>query len=739
MERMASRVVGVVNRFLLVLFAAFLILGWWAFVRTRPSTSGTLAAPIEAELRIVRDELGVPHITAGSVHDAYFGQGYATAQDRMWQMDMARRLGGGELSELLGQATIEADSRHRKLRLRRIAKAAARRLRAEDRKLLAAYSRGVNHFIESSRGKWAPEFLALRYEPRPWLIEDTILCGLVMDLTLTGTADEELRKAKALASSKDKALIERLFPLRTASAFRPGSNAWVVSGFRTASGKPLLANDMHLGWAMPDTWYMVHLKAPGLNVSGFTLPGFPGVVVGHNEKIAWGITNLQTDSQDLYAEKLDLRTGVFEYRGQRLPAHREVEMLMVKGSRPVQLMNLITVHGPVHSTADGVVHSIRWTAAVRQEYRFPLLDLNQAADWAQFRQVLSTWSGPALNFVYADVAGNIGYQAAGSVPKRDGFTGDVPADGTSGTQEWSGFIPFEELPSVFNPPGGILVSANQNPFPEAAAVHGYFAAKHRAKQIRDRLSARAKWDVETTLRLQTDIYSAYLRYVAGEAAAAAARKAGAASADAREGAALLKNWNGHMKADSASAYLAWLTDQSVRRALIDRAAPKSGISYREMSAAEVVEDLLRERPREWFQDWDAVLATALGEAFDEARRSQGRNSEKWAWGRANEFTLRHPVAGQVGWLAPYFNLGPVQLGGSGSTVKQTSLTFSPSQRFVADLSNWDGSVMNLRAGQSAHRLSGHYKDQWDAFLAGRSFPAQFGKVEGKRTLILAPR
>lgn len=736
---MASRVIGFVNRLLVVLFLAVLGLGWWVFVRTRPAPSGTLSAPVEGDVRIVRDQLGVPHITARTVEDAYFGQGFVTAQDRMWQMDISRRLGGGELSEILGQTMIETDSRHRKLRLRKIARAAARQMRPEDRKLLAAYSRGVNFYLESSRGKWGPEFMALRYEPRPWLVEDTILCGLVMDLTLTGTADDELRKLAALAATKEKALVERLFPLRTSAEFRPGSNAWVISGARTTTGKPLLANDMHLGWAMPDTWYLAHLQALGMNVTGFSLPGFPGVVVGHNERIAWGVTNLQTDSQDLYAERMDLRNGIYEYKGQRRPAVREVEWMAVKGARPVQLLNLITVHGPVHSTSNGVVYSIQWTAAARDNYRFPFLDLNRAGNWQQFRESLSGWTGPALNFVYADVEGNIGYQAAGPVPKRGGRSGDVPADGASGEGEWQGFIPFEELPTAFNPPSGILVTANQNPFPESAGVSGYFAARHRAKQIRDRLLTRQKWDVETTLRLQTDVYSGYLRYVAGEAAAAVARKGAAASADARDAAAMLKGWDGQMRTDSAVAYVAWLTDQSIRRALIDRAAPKSGIAYREMSAAEVVEDLIRERPKEWFADWDAVLATALGEAYDEARRTQGRNREKWSWGRANEFTLRHPVAGQASWIAPYFNLGPVQLPGSGSTVRQTSRSFSPSQRFVADLSNWEKSVMNLRIGQSAHRLSGHYKDQWEAYLAGRSFPVQFGAVEPKETLLLRPR
>lgn len=739
MKGMSSRVLGYVNRLLIALFAGCLGLSWWLFVRTLPATGGTAVAPVDAAVEIARDAIGTPHIAARSIEDAYFAQGFVTAQDRLWQMDTARRFGSGELSEILGPATIELDSSHRKLRLRRIALAAARKLPAEDRRILAAYARGVNAFIESARGRWAPEFIALRYEPRPWLIEDTLVCGLVMDLALTGTAENELEKAKALAAAPDKSLVERLFPLRSSSGFMPGSNAWALAGSRTATGKPLLANDMHLAWAMPDTWYMAHLKAPGLNAAGVTLPGVPGIVVGHNDHIAWGITNLQTDSQDLYLEKLDPRDGSYEFRGQRLAATRELEWIAVKGARPVQVLNLATVHGPVHSIVDGKVYSVRWTAAIDGPSRLSLHALNTAQNWAQFRQVLSNWTGPSLNFVYADAAGNIGYQAAGRVPKRAGFEGDVPADGASGAQEWTGLFPFDELPSSFNPPSGVLVTANQNPFPAAAGVNGYFASFHRARQIRDRLLARSGWDPESTLRLQCDVYSGYLRFVAEEAAAAAARKGGSVPAAAREGARLLKGWDGQMTVDSAAAFVAHLADQNLRRALIERAAPKSGLRYRQMSASEVVEGLLRERPTRWFGDWDLILATALGEAVEEARRTQGRNSAKWSWGRFNEFALDHPVAGKVSWIAPYFRLGPVSLPGASSTVKQTTRAFSPSQRFVADLADWERGRMNLRFGQSAHRLSGHYKDQWESYLAGRSFPLQFGRVDAKRTLTLQPR
>jgi penicillin amidase len=270
-------------------------------------------------------------------------------------------------------------------------------------------------------------------------------------------------------------------------------------------------------------------------------------------------------------------------------------------------------------------------------------------------------------------------------------------------------------------------------------VNGYFGSFHRAKQIRDRLSAHGQWDADQTLRLQTDVHSGYLRFLAGEASAAAARKPGTLPEAAREGAVILKGWDGQMKTDSAAAYLAYLVDRALRRSLLQRAAPKKEVDFREMGSAEVVEGLLRERPSQWFADWDTMLSTALGEAVEEARRSQGKNPARWSWGRENEFTLRHPVAGNVGWLGAYFNLGPVQLSGAASTVKQTSKSFSPSQRLVADLSNWDRSVLNLRFGVSAHRLSGHYKDQWDAYLAGRSFPMQFSRVEEKRTLILQPR
>ena len=295
--------------FLLILAIVCVLAGaWWIIGRTAPKTSGTLLAPVAAEVLVTRDSLGIPHISARSIEDALFAQGYATAQDRLWQMDMLRRVAAGELSEVAGKVALELDTTARKLRMRHIAERQLARLAPPERALLAAYVRGVNEYISKNDGRWGPEFVAMGYEPRPWSPIDTLLVGLHMDRTLTSSWETDLRKARMIADG-DPAKVRRLFPQRTGGEIIPGSNAWAIRGTQTASGKPLLASDPHLEFSVPAPWYVVHLKAPGLNVIGGSLPGTPLVLIGHNENIAWGITSLQMDSQDLYIERIDMRTG----------------------------------------------------------------------------------------------------------------------------------------------------------------------------------------------------------------------------------------------------------------------------------------------------------------------------------------------------------------------------------------------------------------------------------------------
>ena len=524
---------------LTALVAAAVAVYWYAW-RPLPETSGTLVAPVAARVTIIRDSLGVPHIAAASVEDTLFAQGFATAQDRLWQMDGLRRLAAGRLAEVLGPEFVEQDREARRLRLDRLAEQYVQAASAADRALLTAYARGVNYFIETHRRRLPLEFKLLGYDPRPWRVTDSILVWLRLYRDLTWTMSDKLVKGALLAGG-DPAKVALLFPPR-AGSIQPGSNAWALSGSRTASGKPLLANDTHLEYSNPGIWHMVHLRAPGLDAVGVALPGVPGVMLGHNDRIAWGVTNLGFDVQDLYLEKLDLRTGRYLFRGQMEQARLEREAIPVKGGRSVEFAQWVTRHGPVFID-QGRALALRWAAADSAGFRFPVLDLDRARNWQEFTAALSAYPGPGQNFVYADVEGNIGYQATGRLPIRR-YDADVAVDGASGEFEWEGYIPFEELPRSYNPPSGMIVSANTDPFPSTYShrVRGNFAAPYRASRIRDLLEARGKWRAGDMLAIQTDVYSAFGAYVAREivAAYAAPRRTRAGAWPGGRGSALLE-------------------------------------------------------------------------------------------------------------------------------------------------------------------------------------------------------
>ena len=718
-----------------------LVLGgvYWTAYRPLPKTSGQIAAPISARAAIERDALGVPHITAAAWEDAIFLQGYATAQDRLWQMDVLRRLAAGELSEVLGAATLELDRESRRLRMRRIAQEHARTLPAADRAVLAAYARGVNFFIETHRGALPLEFTLLRYDPRPWSIEDSLLCGLEMYRSLTSTWREELRKM-AMLQGGDPAKVTLLYPARAGTEFQPGSNAWVVSGKLTASGKPILANDPHLEWSIPAAWYQVHLKAPGLDVTGVSLPGVPCVIIGHNWRIAWGVTNLGFDVQDLYIEKIDPQTGRYAFRGQVEQAHSESEWIRVKGARPIELRQWVTRHGPVFYAENGRYFALRWAAAEPGGFGFPFLDLNRAGDWTEFRAALARYPGPGQNFVYADADGNIGYQATGMLPIRKDFDGDVPLDGASGGFEWNGFIPFGQLPVFYNPARGWIITANQNPFPEnyPFRVSGEFAAPYRSSEIRERLLARAGWKPEEMLGVEKDVYSSFLSFLARQMVAACDRLK-PAQPELREAVGLLRSWNGQMEKQTAAPLVISLAYDQLRNAAVRAAWPGAPDIYRPYMAPAAIQRIVESGGRGFFPDRDAALLAALAAGIEEGRKTQGSNLARWDYGRYNLLTIQHPVGSHLPLVGSYFNIGPAEMSGGSTTIKQTSPQLGPSMRFIADLAGWDGSLNNIDIGQSGQILSRHYKDQWDAYYAGRSFPMQFDKVDAKDTLVVVPQ
>ncbi len=733
-----GRIVKFINLSIAVLLLIVLAAAYWFAYRPLPQTSGQISAPVSAKATVLRDALGVPHINAANWEDAIFLQGYVTAQDRLWQMDALRRLAAGELSEIVGPSALELDREARRLRMRRMAQEHYKTLPASDRAVLAAYARGVNYFIETHRGRLPFEFSILRYDPRPWSIEDSLLCGLQMYRNLTTTWREELQKSAMLASG-DHAKVDFLFPSRIGTEFQPGSNAWALSGKHTASGKPILANDPHLEWGIPSTWYQVHLKAPDLDVTGVSLPGVPCVIIGHNQRIAWGVTNLGYDVQDLYIEKIDPRTGRYLFHGQVEQARSEVEWIAVKGQKPQEFRQWVTRHGPVSIAEGNRFFALRWTAAEPGSFQFPFLDLNRARDWADFTAALARFPGPGQNFVYADVDGNIGYHATGKLPIRK-YEGDVPVDGSSGDFEWEGFIPFDQLPTFYNPPQGWIITANQDPFPDnyAYMVHGNFGPPYRSQEIRSLLSARDGWKPGDMLAVEKDVYSAFMQHLARMIVSSYDRSK-PSDAALRDAVDVLRPWNGQMEKGTAAPMLISVVYQALRRRIVDSAAPGKMELYGVQMAPAVVEEILNRGARGWFQDEDALLMRALSEGLQEGRRTQGSNVKRWNYGTYNELTIRHPVGDKLPLIGPYFNIGPVPMSGGATSIKQTTMVLGPSMRFVADLGDWDASLNNITIGQSGQILSRHYKDQWDAYYAGRSFPMEFQKVRAKETLNVVPK
>jgi penicillin G amidase len=738
-----SRLVRLVNVAIAIVVLVMVAAIYWYAIRPLPKTSGEIAAPLSAAADVKRDGRGVPHIEAATWQDAIFLQGYVTAQDRLWQMDVLRRFAAGELAEVFGPAAVREDEHARRMRMRPIAEADAAHLSPEERELLVEYARGVNHFIDMHRGGYSLEFSlpGHAYDPRPWTITDSILVGLVMFRDLTDSAAQDLERGELLAAAKDPAKLRILFPPVQGGRLSPGSNAWAVSGAHTADGKPMVANDPHLSYGIPGTWHLVHLKAPGVNVSGGALPGVPGVITGHNSQIAWGVTNLQADVLDIYIEQIDEQTGRYLYQGHTEQAQLDTQTIAVRGGKPVTVNTWITRHGPVIAALKGRGYSMKWSAA--EGFSFPFWMIDRARNWNDFRAALSTFWGPAQNFVFGDRAGNIGYQAAGRVPIRKGFDSNIPLDGTSGNYEWSGYIPFEQMPSVYNPPSGIVATANQNPFPPdyPYSVDGSYADPYRVGQIRSLLCAKNKLSVEDMLAVQKDVYSSYDSFLARQVVTASQRHGTGGSKFVDAAISLLRTWDGQMDKDEAAPMVTQLLSSQLATALLQLAVSRNiSTGTPTLPRPFVVETLFRTRPAGWVpsNDWDAWLLQNLNAALEAGRRRQGSPVSKWRWGKMLHWDFQHPVGKQLPLVSSFFNIGPVPMSGSGTTVKQTTATLGPSERMVVDLGDLDKSVQNLPAGESGFVASGHYKDQWPAYYVGKSFPMEFGKIDAKEILHVNP-
>ncbi|HEY6101797.1 MAG TPA: penicillin acylase family protein, partial [bacterium] len=517
-------------------------LGVYAVRRAFPQTSGRIALEgLHGTVEVMRDRWGIPHIYAQDDLDLFFAQGFVHAQDRLWQMEFNRRAASGRLSEIFGPVTLDTDRFLRTVGLRRAAEAEAAQLGDEMTRVLQAYADGVNAYITSRRGRLPLEFALLRYVPEPWSPVDSVAFGKLMAWTLSGNWDSEILRAH-LVSRFGEAGMERLMPaypagmpvivpagadyrpFRSAVALRlvahapardgTGSNNWVIAGSRTTTGTPILANDPHLQAAMPSIWYEMDLSSERFHAAGATFAGAPGVIIGHNAHIAWGVTNAGPDVQDLYLERFDPDDPTrYEFKGQWEQATVVEESISVKGRRePVLLPVRITRHGPIlNGVVDGLdaFVALRWTALEPGTILGSVLRLDEARNWSEFREALKLWTVPAQNFVYADGDGNIGYQLPGRIPVRAKGDGLLPVPGWTGEYEWVGEIPFDELPSSFNPERGYIVTANNRIIPDG--YQHFIAAEwdpgFRAQRIEAMLTAQPKVSPEVVADMQLDTTS----------------------------------------------------------------------------------------------------------------------------------------------------------------------------------------------------------------------------------------
>ncbi|MBZ5599988.1 MAG: penicillin acylase family protein [Acidobacteriia bacterium] len=785
---------GRVFAFLLGLLLVIVVGGAaWLYSVARsalPQLDGTLQARgLAAPVRITRDAHGVPTIEASNLDDLLFAQGYVTAQDRLWQMDAMRRFAAGELSEVLGPDLVKHDREQRILGMRVAARKIVEVASSADRAHYQAYAQGVNAYIDSHHDRLPIEFRILHYTPGPWSPEDSALIAaqMVKDLNLYHS-DVALVREKILAklgpeltadlyvnsswrdrpptqarptlednsdddsdSGVDSSVASRVGTTPT-PALSPefesdpplvvGSNDWVVSGEHTVSGKPLLSNDMHLGHQMPNLWYEAHLRCGDFDVAGVTLPGAPYVIVGHNQRIAWGFTNVGPTVNDVYVETFNPDGQYLTPAGWKQPEHR-TEIIHVKGKPDVTVDVVVTRHGPIVSElVPGETRklALRWT--LYDGIRNSLLDVDTAQNWEQFRRAFSQFEAPGQNVVYADVDGNIGYQTTGKVPVRASGDGSLPENGSDDAHEWIGYIPFEKLPTVYNPASGIIATANGRIVPDGYpySISTEWEAPWRTARIYRVLESGKKFSAADMLALQTDIYSEADRFFA-ERFVYAVDHAKNPSPRTKQAAELMRAWDGRMTADSAAPTIAYRARRELTRLLLE---PKLGIapkdeqpaqatlswkSYRWAMQSVWLENVLSHQSRRWlpeaYASYDELLSAAVEAAVSGTDAPQDLNS--WKWRAFNAVEIEHPILGRVPILERWAGPGVQPQSGSGYTVKAVTRSHGPSERMTVDLSDLDHSTLNLVTGQAGNFLSPYYMDQWKAWYEGSTFLLPFSR------------
>lgn len=770
---------------------------YWLLQRPLPQTSGELkVAGLDGRVEVIRDRWGVPHIYAQTMPDLLFAQGFVHAQDRLWQMEFWRRLVAGRLSEVMGARTVPVDRWVRTLGLRRVAEQEALRVDAAMRTQLDAYVAGVNAVI--AQGRLPIEFSLLRYDPEPWQLADLFAWGKMMAWQLSVNWQTEIMRAQlihllgpelaaelevaydgplnappgvdyggigSVALSKAEDASELIGPPPEAGL---GSNNWVVGGSRTATGAPLLASDMHLNMALPAIWYENHLvcQPAGFNVTGVSFAGIPYVMCGHNEHVAWAFTNGFPDVQDLYIERLR-REGsrvFYEYQGEWRRAEVRQEIIPVKGAEPVIEEVITTHHGPIINNMvrypageplGEAPLALRWTAHEPDEQFRAIYLMNQARTCQELHQAARYWSVPVQNIVYADRAGNIGYTFPGRLPIRASGDGRVPVPGWTGEYEWTGYVPFAELPHYLNPAQDYIATANNRVVDDAYPYPlGYdFAIKDRAQRIHELIQAQPKIDIAAIKEMHYDVLSLTartLRPLWDELTTD--------DPELMDVIALMQQWDGRLAADSAAAAVYQVFMRKLLRLVLGGRLGELMDYFAGKGPTPLLSETSQYGPRSWEwllrllnqpdSAWFAAAANgqnpraacvlaALRQTVDFLQAELGAAIDDWAWGKLHQLTFSHAM-GSVRPLDKLFNRGPFPIGGDSTTVFATGVHYydlannpvvGPPNRMILDLSDWGNSLSMVAPGQSGQPGSKHYDDQVEAFFTQQYHPMLFARQD----------
>ena len=773
------------------------VVGAYVYLRsTLPDYTGKITVPgLMKPVEVIRDAYGMPHIYAQTDEDVYFALGFCMAQDRLFHMDLTRRAARGRLAEILGKDLVSVDRFYRTLTAGKSFEDIAAAYTPETRRASQAYADGVNYFIQHHKGPLPIEFTILGYAPEPWQPSDGVAVHYIMAVDLNTAFGVEMLHA-AVVEKVGETMAQEIFPdypqgypliipeglaaleflktLNLAAKIRRtegggASNSWVVSAEKSTTGMPVFANDPHLGHGVPGIWYEAHLVTPSMNVSGAVLPGIPFVIIGANEHVAWGFTNVMADDADFYIEKINpANPDQYEFMGSWEDMTIKEEVIKVKDAEDVTFKVRSTRHGPIvdeinrYAEPKNTTMAMRWTAYETLQYS-PFIALSTAKGVDDIEKAADLFKCPGQNWVYADDQGNIGYWAAVGIPIRDGFSGALPVPGWDGKHEWKGYVPTGQQPHLRNPARGWIATANNKHISDdyPHPISHYYTMPDRFVRIQQMITAKQKFDFRDFAEMQTDFYVLMAKEWVPMMQASLSLSGKPFSEKEKEAMAALKKWNFVAGTEDVAPTIFHATiNEMVKNTFKKRLGEDLYGQYikNDDVVFNAMRNLIAAGESSWFDDPDTaekedindIIVTSFSEAVVYLNEKMGPDVDDWKWGSLHTLTLYHPFGRNSSLMGYFMNIGPYPMGGSLATVNPQPYKLTApwegyhgaSLRYIIDFADRKNSRRVIPAGISGNFMSPHYDDQAELWRTGKYRPfvldRQSIEADARYTLQMLP-